>query len=224
MPTSTFNTLVTEATNTTGNTTLSSISVTSGSNTQTPNTTVTGSVSITGSASYTFKGSLYIDGGLTIGTSGTVTFDGPVYVTDNLTVSSSESGTIACSGTGSLMVINGDVGIAGSGQFGSQSAPFLLIETNNGRNINLSGSGVFYGIAYGEYANLAVSDTSTSHPCISGAVYVEGIGNMNQTSGLPWLIEYNATVVQNLNSYFTGSSSTSGVQTVPNTWQQMQPY
>ena len=238
MPTSTYNTLLASATTTTGNTTLSSISVSSGSTTRSSNTTVTGSVSITGSANYTFQGSLYINGALTISTSGTVTFQGPVYVTNNMTVSSSFSGTIANSGNGGLLVVNGDFSKAGGGYFGSEANPFLLMETDFGRNLNFSG-GDFYGIIYGKYANFAPTGTGggssgggssggdaasggcyANYPLFWGSVFVAGVGNFNAIAGYPYMVRYDDTVVQNLGGFFNQSAPTS-VQLVANTWQEM---
>jgi hypothetical protein len=234
MPTSTYNTLLASATNTSGNTTLSSISISSGvGGSPYPSTTVTGNVSITGSAHPTFNGSLYINGTLTIGTSGTVTFNGPVYVTNNMTVSSSFSGTIANSGNG-LVVVNGDFSKAGGGYFGSEANPFLLMETDFGRNLNFSG-GDFYGIIYGKYANFAPSGSGggssggsgdasggcyTNYPLFWGSVFVAGVGNFNAIAGYPYMVRYDDTVVQNLGGFFNQSAPTS-VQLVANTWQEM---
>jgi hypothetical protein len=194
---------------------------------------VTGNVSITGSAHPTFNGSLYINGTLTIGTSGTVTFNGPVYVTNNMTVSSSFSGTIANSGNG-LVVVNGDFSKAGGGYFGSEANPFLLMETDFGRNLNFSG-GDFYGIIYGKYANFAPSGSGggssggsgdasggcyTNYPLFWGSVFVAGVGNFNAIAGYPYMVRYDDTVVQNLGGFFNQSAPTS-VQLVANTWQEM---
>jgi hypothetical protein len=235
MPTSTYNTLMTSATTTTGNSTVSSISYSSGSHTTSSNTTVTGSVSITGSATHTFNGSLYINGTLTIGTSGTVTFNGPVYVTGNMTVNSSFSGTIQNNvggSNGGLLVVNGDFSKAGGGYFGSEANPFLLMESDNGRNLNFSG-GDFYGIIYGKYANFAPTGTGggssggagsggcyTNYPLFWGSVFVAGVGNFNTIQGYPYMVRYDDTVVQNLGGFFSQSAPTS-VQLVTNTWQEM---
>lgn len=234
MPTSTYNTLLSQATNTSGNTTVSSISISSGSGSKSTNTTVTGNVSITGSASYTFSGSLYIGGTLTIGTSGTVTFNGPVYVAGVTTINSSFSGHVNNSGNGGLWVVSSDFDRYGAGYVGTEANPFLLIEEDGSGNFNFSG-GDFYGIIYGKNATWArvapggagggapsgapAGGCYTAYPLLWGSVFVNGV-SINQTAGKEYMIGYDDTVVQNLNGFLSQSAPTS-VSLVTNTWQEM---
>lgn len=232
MPTSTYNTLVSQATNTSGNTTVSSISISSGSGSRTSNTTVTGNVSITGSASYTFSGSVYIQGTLTIGTSGTVTFNGPVYVAGITTINSSYSGHISNSGNGGLWVVSSDFDRYGAGYIGSESNPFLLIEEDGVGSFNFSG-GDFYGIIYGKNATWSrvagggsgvggpgSGGCYTAYPLLWGSVFVNNIGSLYQTVGKEYMVGYDDTVVQNLNGFLSQSAPTS-ISLVTNTWQEM---